>query len=51
MAGADLRQPIIDAPAPDLEAGHRQNISALVCAEWRFADDTDEILSSVRALH
>jgi hypothetical protein len=51
MAGADLRQPITDAPAPDPEARHRQNISALVRAEWRFADDTDQILSSVWALH
>jgi hypothetical protein len=51
MAGFDLRQPITDASAPDLEAGHRQNISALLRAEWRFADDADQILFSVRALH
>ena len=47
----DLRPPITDVSAPDLVAAQRQNISALIRAAWRFADDADQIPSSVRALH
>ena len=50
MVRPDLHPPITGASEPDLAAAHRQNISALIRAARRFADDTDQIPSYVRAL-
>ena len=46
----DPYPPITGASEPDLAATYRQNITLLISAAWRFADDTDQVTSSVRAL-